>query len=107
MGAGRNIAELIVLFLIAVLFIAARLYGSNYFYNDWSFNYWQFVPLWYSISWLILFITAFSFVFAKSNQIAEFFNSRLKIISGLLIIILTQVLMQFDSVVHAGGNLTI
>ncbi len=105
--AGSNRSELIVLFLIALLFISARIFGSDYFGDSWSLEQWRFLPIWYSLVWLLFFVTAITLVFLKSDQIALFFNSRLKIISGLLFIILIVVLMQFDSVVHAGGNLTI
>ena len=106
-AAGSNRSELIVVFLIALLFISARIFGSGFFGDSWSLEQWRLLPIWYSLGWLLLFITAITFVFHKSDQIASFFNSRLRIISGLLFIILIIVLMQFDSVVHAGGNLTI
>jgi len=104
---GSNRSELIVVFLIALLFISARIFGSGFFGDSWSLELWRLLPIWYSLVWLLLFVTAMTFAFLKSDQIASFFNSRLKIISGLLFIILIIVLMQFDSVVHAGGNLTI
>lgn len=106
-ATGSNRSELIVVFLIALLFISARIFGSNYFGDSWSLEQWRFLPIWYSLGWLVFFVTATTLVYLKSDQIASFFNSRLKIISGLLSIILIIVLMQFDSVVHAGGNLTI
>lgn len=106
-AAGSNRSELIVVFLIALLFISARIFGSDYFGDSWSLEQWRFLPIWYRLGWLLLFVTAITLVFLKSDQIASFFDSRLKIISGLLSIILIIVLMQFDSVVHAGGNLTI
>ncbi len=106
-AAGSNRSELIVVFLIALLFISARIFGSGFFGDSWSLEQWRFLPIWYSLGWLLFFVTATSLVFLKSDQIASFFNSRLKIISGLLSVILIIVLMQFDSVVHAGGNLTI
>lgn len=106
-ATGSNRSELIVVFLIALLFISARIFGSGFFGDSWSLEQWRFLPIWYSLGWLLFFVTATTLVYLKSDQIASFFNSRLKIISGLLSIILIIVLMQFDSVVHAGGNLTI
>ena len=107
MTAGGNRSELIVVFLIAALFISARIFGSGYFGDSWSLEHWRFLPIWYNIGWLVFFVTAITLAFFKSDQISSFFNSRLKIISGLLLVILIMVLMQLDSVVHAGGNLTI
>ena len=93
---GSNRSELIVVFLIALLFISARIFGSGFFGDSWSLEQWRLLPIWYSLVWLLLFVTAMTFAFLKSDQIASFFNSRLKIISGLLFIILIIVLMQFD-----------
>jgi len=107
MTAGGNRSELIVVFSIAALFISARIFGNSFFSDSWSLEHWRFLPIWYNIGWLVFFVTAITFAFFKSDQISSFFNSRLKIISGLLLVILIMVLMQLDSVVHAGGNLTI
>ncbi len=95
------------LFISAIIFIILRIWGYQYFDNNWSLTGWLFQPWWYNSLWAVLFFTTLILAFIKSGQIAAFFNSALRNVAGLLLIILLLFLFQFDSILFAGGNLRI
>lgn len=96
-----------LLLIISVLFVAFRFIGHQYFPDSWSLAHWLYQPWWYSALWTLLFIAATIFVYLKSAQIAAFFNTALRRISGLLVLLIILILLQFDSIVFAGGNIRV
>ncbi len=107
MTKWRERIAVALLFISTAVFIILRIYGYQYFDNNWSLTQWHFQPWWYNALWSILFFTALVFAFIKSGQIAAFFNSTLRNLAGLLVIVLLLFLFQFDSILFAGGNLRV
>ena len=93
------------LFIIIAGFVSLRIFGYSFFPNNWSLTHWQYQPWWYTAIWSALFLAAIVFALLKSREIALFFNSTLRRVAGLLVIIILLVLFQFDSILFAGGNL--
>lgn len=96
-----------ILFIIAILFLGLRVVGYSFFGDYWSLTHWHYQPWWYNIFWSALFLTAIVFSLLKSRQIALFFNSTLRRIGGLLVVVILLVLFQFDSILFSGGNLRV
>jgi len=95
------------LFIITIVFVSLRLLGHSYFDNSWSLTHWLHQPWWYNLLWSLLFLTAVVLLILKSREIALFFNSTLRRIAGLLVLVILLVLFQFDSILFAGGNLRV
>jgi len=98
---------LIVLLGTVILFIAGRLLGASLFSNGWSFAHWEYMPFWYIISWFV-FLCALAFILSKYIEaIADFFDSIVRIIAGVVILMFFFWFFQFDSFLYGGGNLRI
>ena len=107
MTIWRERIAVALLFISTFCFIILRIFGHQLIDNNWSFTFWQYQPWWYNALWVVLFITALIFAFIRSAPIAAFFNSTLRKVAGLLVIILLLFLFQFDSILFGGGNLRI
>ncbi len=107
MTKWRERIAVAVLFIITILFVSLRVFGYSFFDNNWSLTHWLYQPWWYNILWSILFLAVVILLMRKSRELALFFNSTLKRIAGLLVIVILLVLFQFDSILFAGGNLRV
>jgi len=94
-------------FISLVGTLALRLIGYQQFENNWSLTHWLYQPVWYNVIWGVLFVSALVWAFLKSGQIASFFNSTLRRLAGLLVVLILIFLFQFDSILFAGGNLRV
>jgi Flp pilus assembly protein TadD len=107
MTKWRERIAVALLLIISALFIAVRFLGHQYFPDNWSLTHWLYQPWWYNLLWTIVFITVSVLVYIKSSQIAAFFNSTLRRIAGLLVLLIVLILLQFDSILFAGANLRV
>ncbi len=96
-----------LLLLVIVVFLAGRLWGSALFDNNWSFNQWQSLSGWYILLWfLAAILTALLFV-SFGERIAQFLNSRLRVVVVSVVMFGLLLLFQFDSFLYSGGNLRV
>ncbi len=107
MTKWRERIAIAFLFIITILYVFLRLFGYSSFNNNWSLTHWLYQPWWYNVLWFLLFVTAVVLIMLKSRELALFFNSTLKRIAGLLVLVILLVLFQFDSIQSAGGNLRV
>jgi len=107
MTKWRERIAVALLLAVSVIFILLRIFGEQYLGYNWSLTHWGYQPWWYNGLWALLFVASMVTVYLKSAEIAGFFNTALRRIGGLLVLLIILILLQFDSILFAAGNLRV
>jgi tetratricopeptide (TPR) repeat protein len=107
MTSSKNKISFYLLLSTVVLFLIGRLAGSSLFSNNWSFNHWNYLPIWYGITWFLALAVA-AFLFWKfQDPLGSFFSTTRNIVGGLVVLFALLIVFQFDSFLYGGGNLRV
>ncbi len=105
--SSRNSRLFIFLIAIVIFIAASKFIAPAIVANSWAFTQWQYLPLWCSLGVTAVCLSLVYVAWKQSSGVIVFFekkNSQL-IVGGLLLA--AAILFCFDSILYAGGNLTV
>ncbi len=107
MGNSHDTTARNLLFGIAVVFVAAQLWGHRLFDNNWAFSHWQYLSFTHIFLWLVWLTGLVALFYVWGDKVAVALATYPRSLGALVILFGVLVFFQFDSFLYGGGNLRI